>query len=80
MEWEPISTAPLDRDVEIAVTDSTGIHAVACLCRLTDHGWIAANSKRRLYWVRPTHWRDLLPNEKPPEPERLMPLATGGLL
>ncbi len=73
MEWKPIHTVPLDHDVEIAVTDSTGMHAVACLCRLTERGWIAAESKRRLYWVRPTHWRDLSrnePNENSPEGER----------
>ena len=72
MEWKPMNTVPLERDVEIAATDSTGMHAVACLCRLTERGWIAAESKRRLYWVRPTHWRDLSrnePNEKSPEPE-----------
>ena len=67
MEWKPIDTVPRDRDVEVAVTDSTGMHAVACPCRLSEHGWIAANSKRRLYWIRPTHWRDL--SSDPPEPE-----------
>ena len=73
MEWKPINTVPLERDVEIGATDSTGMHAVACLCRLTERGWIAAESKRRLYWVRPTHWRDFSrnePNERSPEPER----------
>jgi hypothetical protein len=73
MEWKPMNTVPLERDVEIAATDSTGMHAVACPCRLTERGWIAAESKRRLYWVRPTHWRDLSrnePNENSPEAER----------
>ncbi len=70
MDWKLINTAPSDRDVEIAVTDSTGTHAMACPCRLTENGWIAANSKRRLSWVRPTHWRDLSPSEEAPEPER----------
>jgi hypothetical protein len=68
MKWEPIDTVPLDRDVEIAVADSVGVKVVACPCRLTERGWVAANSKRRLYWVRPTHWRDLSPSEKSPEP------------
>lgn len=75
MEWKPIDTAPIDRDVEIAVSDSTGMHAVACPCRLTERGWIVAEDKRRLYWVRPTHWRDLSanePTETSPEPERGM--------
>ena len=61
MEWKPINTVPLDRDVEIAIIDSKDVHVVACPCRLTHHGWIVAESKKRLYWVRPTHWRDLSP-------------------
>jgi hypothetical protein len=72
MEWKPINTVPLDRGVEIAIIDSKEVHVVACPCRLTHHGWIAADSKRRLYWVRPTHWRDLS-SEKPPEPEQTLP-------
>jgi hypothetical protein len=38
MEWKPINTVPLERDVEIGATDSTGMHAVACPCRLTEPG------------------------------------------
>ena len=53
MEWKPINTVPLDRDVEIAIIDSKDVHVVACPCRLTHHGWIVAESKKRLYWVRP---------------------------
>jgi hypothetical protein len=64
MEWKPICTVPRDRDVEIAVTDSTGMHALACPCRLTERGWIAAQSKKRFYWVRPTHWREWAPNDR----------------
>jgi hypothetical protein len=73
MEWKPINTVPLERDVEIGATDGAGMHTVACPCRLTERGWIAAESKRRLYWVRPTHWRDLSrnePNENSPEAKR----------
>jgi hypothetical protein len=70
MEWKPITTAPPDRDVEIAIIDGNDMHAVACPCRLTERGWVAARSKKRFYWVRPTHWRDLSPNEKSPEPGR----------
>ena len=70
MEWNPINTVPLDRDVEIAIIDSKDVHVVACPCRLTHHGWIVAESKKRLYWVRPTRWRDLSLNENSPEPDR----------
>ena len=55
----PINAVPFDRDVEIAVADSKGMHTIACPCCLTERGWIAAGSNRRLCWVRPTHWREL---------------------
>jgi hypothetical protein len=29
MEWKPINTVPLDRDVEIAIIDSKDVHVVA---------------------------------------------------
>jgi len=74
MEWEPIDTVPLGRDVEIAVADSAGVLPVACPC-LTERGWIAAESKRRLYWVRPTHWRDLSPKSDEPEHGVAFPVA-----
>jgi len=58
MEWQTVNTVPRGRDVEIAVIDSEGVFAVAHPCRLTEHGWIVAESKKWLYRVRPTHWRD----------------------
>jgi hypothetical protein len=77
MDWQPINTAPLNRNVEIAISDGTGVHAVACACRLTERGWIAAESKRAFYWVRPTHWRDWPATEKSIETEQraAFPLA-----
>ena len=71
MEWQTVNTVPHGRDVEIAVIDSEGVVAVVHPCRLTEHGWIAAESKKRLYWVRPTHWRDLSPKEQPTQPDRV---------
>jgi hypothetical protein len=75
MEWKPINTVPFDRDVEIAVADSKGLQAVTCPCRLTARGWIAAESKRPLYWVRPTHWREWPPDQKSPELENSVALS-----
>jgi hypothetical protein len=59
MEWNLIDTAPFDRDLELAVIDSTGTHVVAFPCRrLTDNGWIDVETNNRVYYMRPTHWRN----------------------
>ncbi len=59
MEWKPIDTVPFDQDVEIAISDNTGVHAFARPYRLTRDGWIDTKDMQRLYWIPPTHWRDL---------------------
>ena len=55
--WYPISTAPFDRDLELAVIDNMSVRAIAFPCRRILGGWIKAESKR---WIdfRPTHWRE----------------------
>ena len=55
--WRPISTAPFDRDLELAVLDVEGEHALVFPCRRIPGGWIKATNKQ---WVdvRPTHWRE----------------------
>jgi hypothetical protein len=58
MDWKPIDTAPFDRDVELAVIDGSGVHALTFTCRRVYGGWINAQTKRRLYFLLPTHWRD----------------------
>ena len=55
--WQPITTVPLDRVVEVAVLDADGEHVLAFPCRRAPHGWIDAATQRRLD-VRPTHWRE----------------------
>ena len=57
MDWQPIVSAPFDRDLELAVIDKDGPHAVVFPCRRTDDGWINAKSKERV-GVHPTHWRE----------------------
>ena len=57
-EWKPISTAPFDRDVELAVIDNEGVHALSFRCRLTADGWINAETKQPLSFIRATHWRE----------------------
>jgi hypothetical protein len=59
MEWKPIDIARLDRDLELAVIDSKGTHLVAFPCRrLTDNDWVDVETIKRVYYIRPTHWRD----------------------
>jgi hypothetical protein len=57
MRWQPIDTAPFERDLELAVIDKDGPHALAFACRRMAGGWIGAQTKRQID-VRPTHWRE----------------------
>jgi hypothetical protein len=55
--WQPITTAPFDRDLELAVLDREGPHALVFACRRILSGWINAETKQRVE-VWPTHWRE----------------------
>ena len=67
MEWKPIATAPFDRELEVAIIDYNGTHALAFPCRRFLHGWINAETKKLLDNLRPTHWREWrLPTRKEP--------------
>jgi hypothetical protein len=54
--WQPISTAPFGRDLELCVIDRDVPHALAFPCRRVLNGWVNAENMR-LVDVRPTHWR-----------------------
>ncbi len=54
--WEDISNAPFDQDLELAVIDRDGPHALVFPCRRVLGGWLDAETGRRIQ-VRPTHWR-----------------------
>ena len=56
-EWHPVSTAPFDRDLELAVIDQGGEHVLVFPCRRILSGWINPATKQRIE-VRPTHWRE----------------------
>jgi len=58
MDWQPIATAPFDRDLELAVIDYDGPHALVFPCRRILGGWIKAETKRPIEDLRPTHWRE----------------------
>jgi hypothetical protein len=55
--WFPISTAPFAHDIQLAVIDEDGPHALVFPCRRILNGWMNADTKERLD-VRPTHWRE----------------------
>jgi hypothetical protein len=54
--WQPVSAAPFDCELELAVIDEDGEHALVFRCQRIHGGWINASTKERLD-VRPTHWR-----------------------
>jgi len=60
--WEPIATAPFDRDLELAVIEEDGEHRLVFPCRRTDGGWANAETGK-LVEVYPTHWREWSAND-----------------
>jgi hypothetical protein len=56
MDWNPITSAPFERDIELAVLDQNGEHSVTFACRRSAEGWLSARSNRPID-IRPTHWR-----------------------
>jgi hypothetical protein len=57
MKWQPITTAPFDRDVELAVLNYDGTHKLVFPCRRILGGWMNAETKKAVT-VYPTHWRE----------------------
>jgi hypothetical protein len=55
--WQPITTAPFDCDLELAVVDGQGRYPVVFACRRILGGWINAGTKERID-LHPTHWRE----------------------
>jgi hypothetical protein len=54
--WQPATTAPFDRDLELSVIDEDGPHALVFPCCRILCGWVKSETKERVD-VRPTHWR-----------------------
>lgn len=57
-DWQEIGTAPFDRDLELAVVDGKGTHALVFACRRIVGGWMNAETRQRLPALEPTHWRE----------------------
>jgi hypothetical protein len=56
-DWQPIASAPLDRNVQVGVTSRKGILAIFFPCRRTEAGWINAVVKAPLLH-EPACWRE----------------------
>ena len=65
MDCKPINTAPFDREVELAIIDRQGEHALIFPCRRIVGGWVDARTKKQLYYILPTHWQDWLSSPMP---------------
>jgi hypothetical protein len=46
--WEDISTAPFDRELELAVVERNSVHALVFACRRIFGGWINAQTNQRV--------------------------------
>jgi len=57
MSWLKIANAPFDRDLEVAVIDHDGPHAIVFPCRRILGGWVNAATRARVA-IYPTHWRE----------------------
>jgi hypothetical protein len=57
MNWLKIESAPFNRDLEVAVMEADGPHAVAFPCRRVLGGWVKATTLRPVK-INPTHWRE----------------------
>ena len=73
--WTPIASAPYDRDLELAVIDEEGYHALVFPCRRRDGHWVDARTGATVQ-VRPSHWRHWqgeaqpMPDQFAPDPAR----------
>ena len=54
--WEIVADAPFGCDLELAVVDDDGPHALVFPCRRVAGGWANSATSERLD-VHPTHWR-----------------------
>jgi hypothetical protein len=57
MEWQRVASAPFDCNLELAVIDYDGTHALVFPCRRILSGWISAETNIAVT-VYPTHWRE----------------------
>lgn len=54
-DWQPIATAPFDRDLQLSVIENDEVYELAFPCRRQEDGWVHARTGK-LVFVDPTHW------------------------
>lgn len=54
--WRLPVEAPFEQDIELAVIDDEGVHALVFPCQRLPDGWINAVTGDTLD-IHPTHWR-----------------------
>lgn len=54
--WQPARTAPFDADLQLAVIDRDGEHALVFPCRRAATGWVRTGTREQVQ-ISPTHWR-----------------------
>ena len=57
-EWQPISTAPFDRDLELAVINYGGVHALVFPCRRILTGWVKSGTQEQVSGRTGGEWED----------------------
>ena len=56
-EWQPISTAPFGRNLQLSVIERGEVYPLVFPCRRTDSGWVNILTGGRVS-VDPSHWRE----------------------
>ena len=57
IKWSPIASAPKGRDIQVQVSDHFGEYPLPFSCRLTEKGWVNAETRKPLK-IKATGWRD----------------------
>lgn len=68
MAWSKIEAAPFEHDIEVAVMEFDGPHAVVFSCRRLLCGWVKASTREPVE-IHPNHWGEwsnTLPFTMPP--------------
>jgi hypothetical protein len=56
LDWQPIVSAPFDRELQVSVIEEGEVYPLVFACRRTADGWAHAKTGHPVF-IRPTHWR-----------------------